>query len=315
MSTIDTSTWSPDSDLNVDIGGIPLNSDASIAQTWQAIQMLMAALKGDTAAIELTINQPDGTTIVATNQTLTVVDNGHAHTIANVTGLQTALNGKASNASMAGATASADGASGLVPAPQAGDENKVLKGDGTWDGIPATNLGTVSRAVQTDANGDIAVSNVTSTELGHLSGVTSNVQTQLDAKAGTAAATQSAAGLMSAADKAKLDGLPTVSEMGAGYIRYSNGLQMCFETVEIKTGTTTSSLDSSGNVYYGIKTVTFPKAFSAPPVVTLGGHDGGTGFYNATVETVTASDVKIEVYGRNSNVTCTPGYFAIGQWA
>lgn len=33
---------------------------------------------------------------------------------------------------MIGATASTDGASGLVPAPKAGDENKVLKGDGTW---------------------------------------------------------------------------------------------------------------------------------------------------------------------------------------
>lgn len=138
MSTIDTSTWSPDSSLNTDIGGIPLNADASIQQTWQAIRMLMAALKGDTAAIELTINQPDGTTIVATNQTLTVVDNSHSHTIANVAGLQTALDGKASSANMTGATASADGASGLVPAPQAGDENKVLKGDGTWGIAPAT---------------------------------------------------------------------------------------------------------------------------------------------------------------------------------
>lgn len=100
MSTIDTSTWSPDSDLNVNIGGIPLNADASIQQTWQAIQMLMAALKGDTSDIKLTINQPDGTTIVATNQTLTVVDNSHAHTIANVTGLQTALDGKANDGSI-----------------------------------------------------------------------------------------------------------------------------------------------------------------------------------------------------------------------
>ena len=32
-----------------------------------------------------------------------------------------------------GATSSADGASGLVPAPEAGDEGKYLKGDGTWD--------------------------------------------------------------------------------------------------------------------------------------------------------------------------------------
>ena len=40
-----------------------------------------------------------------------------------------------------GATASADGTQGLVPGPLAGDENKVLKGDGTW--------GTVQSATQT----------------------------------------------------------------------------------------------------------------------------------------------------------------------
>lgn len=52
MSTIDTSTWSPDADLNGSIEGIPLNADASIAQTWQAIRILMAAMKGDTDALE-----------------------------------------------------------------------------------------------------------------------------------------------------------------------------------------------------------------------------------------------------------------------
>jgi hypothetical protein len=33
---------------------------------------------------------------------------------------------------MVGATASTAGTAGLVPAPAAGDEDKVLKGDGTW---------------------------------------------------------------------------------------------------------------------------------------------------------------------------------------
>lgn len=33
---------------------------------------------------------------------------------------------------MVGASATTDGASGLVPAPKKGDENKVLRGDGTW---------------------------------------------------------------------------------------------------------------------------------------------------------------------------------------
>ena len=96
MSTVDTSTWSPDTDLNVEIEGIPLNADASIAQTWQAIRVLMAALK--TAMTNVTLE-------------------------------------------------------------------------------------TASRAVVTDADKKLAVSSVTSTELGYLSGVTSAVQTQLDAKA------------------------------------------------------------------------------------------------------------------------------------
>ena len=39
-----------------------------------------------------------------------------------------------------------------------------------------------SRAVISNSDGNIAVSDVTSTELGYLDGVTSNVQTQLDAK-------------------------------------------------------------------------------------------------------------------------------------
>lgn len=38
---------------------------------------------------------------------------------------------------MTGATSSSPGVSGLVPAPSAGDENKILRGDGTWGTAPA----------------------------------------------------------------------------------------------------------------------------------------------------------------------------------
>ena len=47
----------------------------------------------------------------------------------------------------------------------------------------ATTLGTASRVLITDSNKKIAVSSVTSTELGYLSGVTSAIQTQINAKA------------------------------------------------------------------------------------------------------------------------------------
>ena len=38
------------------------------------------------------------------------------------------------------------------------------------------------RALVSDGNGDVSVSAVTSTEIGHLDGVTSAIQTQLDTK-------------------------------------------------------------------------------------------------------------------------------------
>ena len=42
---------------------------------------------------------------------------------------------------------------------------------------------TASRALVSDGSGDVSVSDVTSTEIGHLDGVSSNLQTQLDNKA------------------------------------------------------------------------------------------------------------------------------------
>tara|TARA_Y100000004_G_scaffold119624_1_gene134400 strand:+ start:194 stop:775 length:582 start_codon:yes stop_codon:yes gene_type:complete len=46
---------------------------------------------------------------------------------------------------------------------------------------------TASRALETNGSGDIVVSDVTSTELNHLDGVSSGIQTQLDAKIATSA--------------------------------------------------------------------------------------------------------------------------------
>lgn len=98
MSTVDTSGWSPDTEQNVSIEGIPLNADAGIAQTWQALRVLMAAVKGDGDAIKSMVDV------------------------------------------MQGATASTDGASGLVPKPEAGDQDKVLKGNGTWGAVSASSV-------------------------------------------------------------------------------------------------------------------------------------------------------------------------------
>lgn len=59
-----------------------------------------------------------------------------------------------------------------------GKQDAITGGAST---ITSSNL-TASRALVSDASGKVAVSEVTSTELGYLDGVTSNIQTQLDGK-------------------------------------------------------------------------------------------------------------------------------------
>lgn len=84
--------------------------------------------------------------------TATVVDDSHSHIIADVDGLQTALNGK----------------------------EATITGGATT--ITSSDL-TADRALISNGSGKVAVSStVTATELGYVAGVTSAIQTQLDAK-------------------------------------------------------------------------------------------------------------------------------------
>ena len=57
--------------------------------------------------------------------------------------IQTQLNGKAASShthnAFTGATSSAAGSTGFVPAPASGNQNKYLRGDGTWQTPPDTN--------------------------------------------------------------------------------------------------------------------------------------------------------------------------------
>ena len=52
-----------------------------------------------------------------------------------------------------GATASADGAHGLVPAPEEGDQGKFLKGDGTWGNVPNPQVMTGATSSTAGASG------------------------------------------------------------------------------------------------------------------------------------------------------------------
>lgn len=145
-----------------------------------------------------------------------------------------------------GATASADGGSGLVPAPTKGNEGKYLKADGTW--------GTPANATYADMKG--ATSSTAGTHglvpapaAGHEtmvlfgSGYWGSLQTRaynpsadkcgfwITRDEGEAAvdlcgfvfsgATSSAAGVMSATDKSKLDALPTNATLSSTYAKKS----------------------------------------------------------------------------------------------
>ena len=56
-----------------------------------------------------------------------------------------------------GANSTTDGVKGVVPAPRAGDENKYLKGDGSWETPAAkhgTSTGAVAEGIDTEASGE-----------------------------------------------------------------------------------------------------------------------------------------------------------------
>lgn len=74
-----------------------------------------------------------------------------------------------------------DGVTSNIQTQLSGKQNTIT---GAATTIASSNLA-ASRAVASDASGKVVASNVTSTELGYLDGVTSNVQTQLNGKAAT----------------------------------------------------------------------------------------------------------------------------------
>ena len=88
----------------------------------------------------------------------------------NGTSINVPISAEGTYSEFEGATDSENGTFGLVPAPKAGDQNKVLSGAGIWVDAPPADL---------EAAGITA----TAEELNYMTGVTSGVQAQLDAKA------------------------------------------------------------------------------------------------------------------------------------
>lgn len=158
---------------------------------------------------------------------------------------------------MTGASSSAAGSQGVVPAPAAGKQDKFLRGDGSWEAPENTTYGVVSKT----ANGlaPKLPNETTTTKYLRQDGTwavppnqTYSTMTQAQATEGTETtgklisakvlhdsieeqipgeATTSAAGLMSSADKTKLNGVATGAEVNQN--AFSN----------VKVGSTTIAAD------------------------------------------------------------------------
>jgi len=117
----------------------------------------------------------------------------HSHAISDVTGLQGALDGKLSGSFPTGnrvMVTDVDGnasISALIDTTELGYLNGVTSNIQTQIGAKANNSGyTASRVLISDATGNVAVSSlISTTELDYLDNASSNIQTQLNGKSAT----------------------------------------------------------------------------------------------------------------------------------
>ena len=111
--------------------------------------------------------------------------------------------------------------------------------------------------------------------------------------------------------------LPTKGDNSNGYyIRFPNlKLQICYFTKNLNTSNSTSSITTSGNVYYIQDTWTFPVAFSSAPIVIAGALDRASGVYGACSETPTTSNVVVTAYGPAGSRATGYNAIAIGPYS
>lgn len=188
-------------------------------------------------------------------------NSSHTHTIANVSGLQSALDGKA--ASSHGTHVSYSTTAPVMDGTASvGTASTVARSDHKH---PTD----TSRAAQADLDAlETVVAGKAASSHTHTIANITNLQTTLDAKAASShthsAATTSAAGLMSAADKSKLDG--------------------------IASGANAYSLPTAGSSLGGVKTtstVTSASGYTACPII------GGVPYYKDTNTTYSLSSFGI----------------------
>lgn len=107
-----------------------------------------------------------------------------------------------------GATTSAAGTAGYAPAPSAGAANRYLRSDGTW-AVPPDNNTTYSNFVKSGSGAKAGLVPAPSTTAGTTKYLREDGTWTVPPNTTYSAATTSANGLMSSADKTKLDGIAT----------------------------------------------------------------------------------------------------------
>lgn len=100
-----------------------------------------------TSAVKINVIKASSNTLVVTSEEFDILDAGKVDKQQNVSdagkvlgigndGVVTPVVPAAEVNDMTGATSSTAGAHGLAPAPSAGDQNKFLRGDGSWQNVP-----------------------------------------------------------------------------------------------------------------------------------------------------------------------------------
>ena len=197
VSGLKHNTFADRNDANSHVTSAIQHGSLTLAQKLANIDGIIASITGDVSEL--------------THTDLAGRDDVNQHPISAITGLQTELNSKAPVLTGAATTIAASdlpvntalisNASGKVAAStisstklgylsdvtsaiqtQLNAKQATITGGATT--IASSNL-TASRALVSDAGGKVAVAAVTSTALGYLDGVTSAIQTQLNAKQAT----------------------------------------------------------------------------------------------------------------------------------